>query len=145
MKYKAGRTGRVFVARFEDKEDIISNLQDIARKENIRSGVFYLIGGVRKGKIVTGPKEDKLPPEPLWKEINEPSEVIALGTIFWQKDEPRIHLHGAFGKGDKVSVGCLRESGEVFLILEAIIMEIEGIKAERVPDPSTGLNLLKID
>ncbi len=145
MKYAAGSIGRVFIAKFEDKENILSNLQDLARKEDIRSALFYLIGGVRKGKIVVGPEKDELPPKPLWKELNEPNEVIALGTIFWQKDEPRIHLHGAFGKGDNVSVGCLRESGEVFLILEAIIMEIEGIKAERVLDPSTGLNLLKID
>lgn len=145
MKYTSGRAGRIFVVRFEDREEILKNLQDLARKENIRAGVFYLLGGIRKGKIVVGPEKDELPPKPIWKEIKENNEVIAIGTIFWQSDEPRLHIHGAFGRGDTVAVGCLRETGEVFLVLEAIIIEIEDIKAERAFDPSTGLSLLKID
>ena len=32
MKYQVGRTGRVVVARFEDKEDVLSNLTDIAKR-----------------------------------------------------------------------------------------------------------------
>ncbi|MFN3739453.1 MAG: PPC domain-containing DNA-binding protein [Thermodesulfovibrionales bacterium] len=99
---------------------------------------------IRKGKIVVGPKKDELPPEPLWKEIEGNHEVIAIGSIFWQADEPKLHLHGAFGRGDHAFVGCLREAGEAFLILEAIVIEIEGIKAEREFDPATGLTLLKI-
>ncbi|MCX7793678.1 MAG: DUF296 domain-containing protein [Thermodesulfovibrionales bacterium] len=144
MKYTQGRAGRIFVARFEDREEILKNLQELAKKENIRAGVFYLLGGVRKGRIVVGPERDELPPKPIWKDIRDNNEVIAIGSIFWQAEEPKIHLHGAFGRGDNVSVGCLREAGEVFLVLEAIIIEIEGIRAEREFDPATGLTLLKI-
>lgn len=144
MKYAKGKAGRIFIARFEDREDILRNLQDLAKKENIKAGVIYLLGGVRKGKIVVGPERDELPPKPIWKEIKDNNEVIAIGSIFWQGDEPKLHIHGAFGRGDSVSVGCLREAGEVFLVLEAIVVEIEDIKAEREFDPSTGLTLLKI-
>ena len=35
MKYQVGKTGRVIVARFEDKEDILGNIIEIAKKENI--------------------------------------------------------------------------------------------------------------
>jgi len=52
MKYQLGKTGRVVVARFEDHEDVLGNLVDIAKKEKIRAAVFYLIGGMREGKIV---------------------------------------------------------------------------------------------
>lgn len=145
MRYSQGRIGRIFVARFEDREDFLKKLQELAKKEDIRAGVIYLIGGVRRGKIVVGPKTDQLPPEPIWKKIEDNHEVVAIGTIFWQVNEPKIHLHGAFGRGTEVSVGCLREEGEVFLILEAIIIEIDGVKAERVSDPQTGLNLLRIE
>lgn len=145
MKYTTGRAGRIIVARFEDKEDILSNIQKIVKDEDIKAGVFYLIGGIRKGRIVVGPKGNEMPPEPVWREIEKNHEVIALGTIFWQDDEPKVHLHGSFGRGDHVSVGCLRESGEVFLILEAVIIEIEGIKAERGFNPETGLTLLEIN
>ncbi|RJQ14160.1 MAG: DUF296 domain-containing protein [Nitrospiraceae bacterium] len=144
MKYQIGRTGRVVVARFEDREDVIGNLEDIAKKENIRAAVFYLIGGMREGKIVVGPDKDEFPPVPVWKQLGEIHEVVGLGTIFWLKDGPKLHFHGAFGKKDMVKVGCLREKSETFLVLEAVIIEMEGITAEREIDPVSGMVLLKI-
>lgn len=144
MEYRVGKTARVVLARFEDKEDILENITGIARKENIRSAVLYLIGGIKKGRVVVGPEEEKLPPEPVWREINESSEVVGIGTIFWEGEEPKIHFHGAFGKRDVVRVGCLRGNSETFLVLEAVIIEIEGIEAKRELDPESGLVLLKL-
>lgn len=144
MKYQIGRTGRVVVARFEDHEDVIGNLASIAKKENIRAGIFYLIGGMREGSIVVGPEKDVMPPVPVWKELGESHEVVGLGTVFYQGDEPKVHFHGAFGKKDMVKVGCLREKSETFLILEAVIVEIDGVDAVRELDPVSGLTLLRL-
>lgn len=144
MKYQTGKTGRVIVARFEDRDDILDSIAAIAKKENIRSAMLYLVGGIRKGRIVVGPEKEEFPPEPVWKEINESHEVVGTGTIFWQGDEPKIHFHGAFGKKEMVKVGCLRGASETFLVLEAIIIEIEGIDARRELDPVSGLTLLKL-
>ncbi|MEW6419654.1 MAG: DUF296 domain-containing protein [Nitrospirota bacterium] len=144
MKYQVGKTGRVVVARFEDGEDAFENITGIAKRENIRSAVFYLIGGIRQGRVVVGPEEEKLPPKPVWKEIKESHEVLGIGTIFWQDDEPKIHFHGAFGKKDMVKVGCLRERSKTFLVLEAVIIEIEGIDARREFDQASGLTLLRL-
>lgn len=144
MRYQVGRTGRVVVARFEDREDVLGNLTDIARKEEIKSAVFYLIGGMREGRIVVGPEKEELPPKPVWKELKESHEIVGIGTIFPQEGEPKIHFHGAFGKKNMVKVGCLREMSETFLVLEAIIMEIEGVNASRELDPVSGVALLKL-
>ena len=144
MRYQVGRTGRVVVARFEDREDVLGNLTDIARKEEIKSAVFYLIGGMREGRIVVGPEKEELPPKPVWKELKESHEIVGIGTIFPQEGEPKIHFHGAFGKKDMVKVGCLREMSETFLVLEAIIMEIDGINASRELDPVSGVALLSL-
>ena len=144
MKYQVGKTGRVVVARFEDKEDILDNLLEIVRKENIRSAVVQLIGGVRQGRVVVGPEKEELPPTPVWRDIRESHEVIGIGTIFWQDDEPKVHLHGAFGKGDVVKTGCLRGASETFLVLEAVVIEILGIDARREFDQASGLTLLKL-
>ncbi len=144
MNYQTGRPGKMIVAKFDDHDDVLANLNDIARKEDIRAGVFYLIGGMREGKIVVGPETDDLPPKPVWKELGESHEIIGLGTIFWHKNEPKIHFHAAFGKKDMVKVGCLRENSETFLVLEAIIIEIEGIKGIREIDPAVGMPLLKL-
>ncbi len=144
MKYQVGKLGRVVVARFEDKEDVLGNLSDIVKKEGINAAVFYLVGGMREGKIVVGPEKDEVPPIPVWRELGESHEIVGFGTIFYQDDKPKVHLHAAFGKRDKVKVGCLREKAAVFLVLEAVIIELSGIHAVREFDPVSGLSLLNL-
>jgi len=144
MKYQVGKTGRVFVVRFDDREDFLRDINDVARKENIRNAIFFLLGGIRQGRVVVGPEKEEIPPTPVWRELKKSHEVLGVGTIFWEEEEPKIHLHGAFGKRDEVKVGCLREISETFLVLEAVIIEIEGIDARRKFDPSSGLTLLEL-
>ncbi|HCG99203.1 MAG: DNA-binding protein [Candidatus Aquicultor primus] len=144
MDYRVGEIGRVVVARFNGHEEVLGNLREIARKENMRAAVVYLVGGMQKGRMVVGPEKDELPPVPIWREVKESNEVLGIGTIFWEGDEPKIHLHGAFGKRDEVKVGCLREDSEAFLVLEAVMIELKGIDAVREFDQAVGLSLLKL-
>jgi predicted DNA-binding protein with PD1-like motif len=144
MKYQIGKTGRVVIAKFVDKEEILKNISDVAKKENIRNAIFYLIGGIRECKVVVGPDKDEIPPTPVWRDLKESHEVLGIGTIFWEEDIPKVHFHGAFGKRDMVKVGCMREISETFLVLEAVIIEVEGINASRKFDSSSGLSLLEI-
>lgn len=144
MRYQVGKTGRVIVARFEDREDVLGNLASIAKNESIRAAAFYLVGGMREARIVVGPEKDEMPPVPVWRQLGESHEVTGFGTIFYQGDEPKVHFHGAFGKRDVVKVGCMREKSETFLVLEAVIIEMEGITAVREFDPMSGLTLLKL-
>ena len=142
MKYQAGEIGRVIVIRFDDGDAVLDNIVEIAKKEDIRAAVFYLVGGMKNATIVVGPETEKLPPVPVWREMKDSHETMGVGTIFWQGEEPKIHFHGAFGKRDSVRVGCLRESAETFLVLEGVIMEIKGINAARSLDPKSNMVLL---
>ena len=144
MKYQTGRAGRIIVAKFEDGEDILANLGELALREGIKAAVFYVVGGMRKGRIVVGPERDELPPEPIWREFRKSHEVFGIGTIFWERKTPKIHFHGTFGRKSTSKTGCLREKAETFLVLEAVIVEIKGIKAARELDPVSGLTLLKL-
>jgi len=144
MQYQVGKTGRVIVARFEDGDEIIQGLTDIVKKESIRAAVFYLVGGIKEGKIVVGPENDVLPPTPVWKMVNESHESVGVGTIFWDEKEPRIHFHGTYGKHDMVKTGCLREIAKTFIVMEAVIIEITGINAVRARDPLSEMVLLKM-
>jgi len=144
MKYTAGKTGRIFVAKFEDGENPLAELTDIAKKENIRSAVFWLVGGLKEGKFVVGPESDDLPPVPIWRELKGNNEIIGIGTIFWHKDEPKIHLHGVYGREDSVKMGCMRENPKVFLILEAVIMEVVDVNVKRELDEKSKMILLNI-
>lgn len=145
MKYRIGAPGRIVVARFQDGDDALGGLMDIARKENIRCGVAYLVGGLREGRFVVGPLDETMPPKPDWRELGESHEILGIGTIFWDGDNPKVHLHAGFGKRDEVRVGCLREGSKTFLVLEAVIVEINGMDdVRRELDPVVGLSLLKL-
>ncbi len=144
MNYQVGGVGRCIVVRLEDGESILESLIEIAKKEEIRAGIVYLVGGVTEATIVVGPDKDELPPNPVWRTLTESHEVSAIGTIFWEGTEPKIHLHGSYGKRDTVKVGCLRGQGNAFIVLEAVILEITGVKARRELDPKSNMVLLKL-
>lgn len=144
MKYQTGEVGRVIAVRFEDGDEILKNLIDIAKREMIKAGIFFLIGGIKDGNIVVGPEKDELPPVPVWRALTESYETLGIGTIFWHNDEPKIHLHGSYGKRDSVKTGCLRESGRAFIVMETVIIEIKGINATRELDQASNMVLLKL-
>jgi predicted DNA-binding protein with PD1-like motif len=144
MKYQVGGVGRCIVARFEDGEPILDSLIDIAKKEEIKAAIVYLVGGVTEATIVVGPDKEELPPNPVWRTLTESHEAAAIGTIFWEGNEPKVHIHGSFGKRDMVKVGCVREKANAFLVLEAVILEITGVKAVRELDSKSNMVLLKL-
>lgn len=111
MNYQVGHIGRVVVARFEDRDDVIEGLGKIVQNEGIRAASFYLIGGMRDARIVAGPEKDEIPPTPVWRELGESHEIVGFGTIFYQGDTPRVHFHG------DLSIICidLLSFGGVFL------------------------------
>ncbi|HOE15803.1 MAG TPA: DNA-binding protein [Syntrophorhabdaceae bacterium] len=144
MKYQVGEVGRVVVAQLDDNDDILGCLVDIVKKERIKAGILYLVGGIKDARIVVGPVQDVMPPTPSWRELVDSHETLGIGTIFWYKDEPRLHLHGTYGKWDTVKTGCLREAAKTFLIMEAVIVEIKGVRAVRDLDPASDMVLLRL-
>jgi len=142
MKYRQGTIGRIFVAKVEQGDDLIAELTGMAKNENIEAGIIYIIGGIKEGSVVVGPEEFALPPVPVWREFNDCREILGVGTLFRDGGEPLIHLHGAFGRGDSPLVGCLRGQSEIYMIAEAIIVEINGSGAVRKFDPQMGLKVL---
>ncbi|MBT0666123.1 DUF296 domain-containing protein [Geobacter pelophilus] len=144
MQYQVGKSGRIVVARFTDGEDIIGGVSDICRKENIRAAYFSIVGGIRRGRYVVGPESEDMPPVPVWRELSESHEATGFGTIFWYEDQPKLHFHGSYAKGDSVKGGCLREDSETFLVLEVVITEILDVNAVRELDPDSGMVLLTL-
>lgn len=144
MHYQIGKPGRIIVVRFNDGDDLLGGLADICRKEEIKAACFSIVGGIRKGRFVVGPKSEEMPPVPVWRELSESHEATGFGTIFWQEDQPRVHFHGSYAKGDSVRSGCLREGSETFLVLEAVITEILDVNAVRELDEDSGMVLLKM-
>lgn len=143
MEYSSAEIKRVFIAKFSDGEDILKGLKELFVKEKLEGALFFIIGAIKDGKIVSGPKEDVIPPEPYWRSIEEAHEVVGVGNIFKADDEPKIHLHTTFAKKEMIKMGCIRESAKTFLLLEVIIFELAGAELYKGIDEKTGLLMLK--
>ena len=115
---------------------------DLIAKENIRCGWFHVLGGLREADVVTGPKEPTMPPEPVWDQISGAREVLGAGSIFWDENEPKIHLHAALGHHGDTLTACVRKGTKVYLILEVMIIELAGINAIRPWYEEGGFNRL---
>lgn len=142
MDYRQGTTGRVFCIRFDDGDDFLGCLTELVKKEQLRQGWFQVIGGLREAQVVTGPKTPTMPPDPVWAELATVRETLGTGTVFWDADEPRIHLHAALGHHGDTMTGCVRKGTKVYLILEVVLIEIAGIEADRPWYTEGGFNRL---
>ena len=115
-----------------------------ASQEKIKAASVIFIGALKQGDLVTGPKKPVIPPKPNQVTFKDGWEVMGLGTVFTNSKGPQIHLHASLGKKNKVLTGCVRGKSKVFLVIEAVVLELKGVKASKDIDPKTGLNLLKI-
>ena len=144
MKYSVGHTGRVILVRLDEEDDVLATLKAIAEKERIQSALFFMIGNLKKGSLVSGAEKEEIPVTPLWSHFKNNHEILGIGTIFQMDGQPKIHLHTALGRGEKSLIGCLREKSKVFLLSEIVVLKLLGIEALREKDERTGLALLKI-
>jgi predicted DNA-binding protein with PD1-like motif len=145
MNYAAGTIGKILLARFDHGEPVVPALVDLCGKEGVLSGWFFLFGALTAGRMVTGPREASLPPEPVWSEFPKPHEIVGMGSVAEKDGVPSLHLHASLGRGKDVLTGCIRRDGEVFLVVEALVLQIAGLSATRKPDPPTGLELLSVE
>lgn len=140
MEYQTGTTGRIFYLRLDDGEDLHASIRKIADLEQIRCAWFQVFGGLKKAGVVTGPREPVMPPEPVWTTLEDAREILGTGTIFWDEDQPLIHLHAALGHHGDTLTGCVRKDSRVYLVTEIVIMEIEGIDVTRPWFEKGGIN-----
>lgn len=144
MQYTKGSLGRIFLLKFNNDDVMIDELKKIARRERIKAAALVFIGALKKGDLVTGPKKAVIPPDPNWTGFKGAWEALGVGTIFTNSAGPQIHIHTAMGKKSKTLTGCVRKDTKIFLVIEAVLFELKGVKAAKEIDPRTGLNLLKI-
>jgi uncharacterized protein len=145
MKYTSGRIKQIHVLKFENNDDFIAELKNFIRKEKIKTAFFMFLGALKKGDLVSGPKKPVIPPVPFWHSFDNAWEVFGVGSVFaGSGNEPQIHIHSSLGRGKKVKMGCVRKNARVFLVIEALVMELSGINAVKKADLKTGLNMLNI-
>lgn len=142
MEYRTGSIGRVLTIRFDHGDDLLEGLKEIVLKEKIKSSWFQILGGIGQAGVVTGPKQPVMPPDPVWRDVEEAREVLGSGSVHMEGEEPRIHLHAAMGHHGDTLTACIRKNTKVYLILEVILFELQGIEACRPWYEEGGFNRL---
>jgi uncharacterized protein len=146
MKFSEGKMGRVFILRLEDGDAVPECIEKFAAEKKIRHGQAVLIGGIGGGQVVSGPRfSDKMPPDPVLLPVDGAHEVVGVGIIAPDKDgKPVLHIHASLGRAGHTLTGCLRPGVTTWLVGEAIIYEITGANARRLPDPQSGFELMEM-
>jgi len=141
MQYSEGRPGRVFVVRIDDGEDFLAVMHEFIRNKSVQTGTILFLGALRQGRMVTGPEEETLPPEPHHVMFEGGWEMVGVGTICPGEDGPFIHYHASVGRAGIALTGCLREKAITYIVAEAIVLEFTGLDIRRVFDEKTGVTL----
>jgi predicted DNA-binding protein with PD1-like motif len=143
MQFQEARLGRLFLLKFAHGDDLLQEISQFAVNNNIKAAWLQFLGALKQGKLVTGPEKPQLPPVPVWQEFSQAWEIIGLGNLFWEGDTPKLHIHGTLGKGGATLMGCLRQETEVYLVTEALLLEIQGLSACRRLDETLGVSMLE--
>ncbi|MBU1121760.1 MAG: DUF296 domain-containing protein [Candidatus Omnitrophota bacterium] len=144
MNYIKGHIGRMFVLHFNDNDILLKEFDKFAKKERINAAVIHLLGALKDGDLVIGPKKAVVPSKPNWVKFKDGWEVLGFGTIFSGDKGPQVHIHTTMGKKTKTLCGCVRRDSKVFLRVEAVVFELKGVRTKKEIDPKTGLNFLNI-
>ena len=145
MKACEGQVGRVFVIRLEDGDVIPECIERFAEENGVSVGQTILVGGIGDGKVVVGPQSsDEVPPQPMLLPVDGAHEVLGIGVLAPDENgKPILHIHGALGRSGQTMTGCLRPGVTTWLVVEAILYEILGVKATRVWDEESNFALLE--
>ena len=146
MKACEGQVGRVFVLRLEDGDVVPDCIERFAEEKGISVGHVILVGGIGDGEIVAGPRRsEERPPEPVLLPVDGAHEVVGVGVLAPNEDgKPVLHIHAALGRSGQTMTGCLRPGVTTWLVGEAILYEITGTNATRLPDKESGFDLLEV-
>ena len=134
------------MVRLEDGDVLPDCLQEFAAANAIMYGHVVLVGGIGGGEVVAGPRRsDTMPPDPVQLPVDGAHEVVGVGIIAPDQDgQPVLHLHASLGRGGRTLTGCLRPGVTTWLVGEAVVYEITGTRAQRLPDANSGFDLLEV-
>jgi len=141
-----GRLGQVIVARLAPGSDLLESIEEIARREGIRSGV--ILSGAASLSQATLRNVRHLPKElPITDEdrvfVRKEGalELLAIsGNISEQNGGISIHAHITISSGEEDGLaygGHLIKGCTIFSLGELIIGEIEGVRLVRKYDEPT--------
>ena len=140
MDYK--RYGDTIIARMDKGEEILTQLEAIARREEIRLASVSALGATDDMTVGVFRTAEK---KYYANHFTGDMEIVSLtGTVSTMDGKPYLHLHMSAGDAEGHVFGGHLNRAVVSATCEMVIRIIDG-QAERVHDASVGLNLFRFD
>jgi hypothetical protein len=129
----------VLTGRLSHGADLLEEITDICRKENIQLGWFEALGAVKKARLAFYNQETH---DYEFLMLDEPLEITKLvGNVSLKDGNPFVHAHMTLAdKAGNVYGGHLA-SGTVVFACEFILEIFDGPVLKRELDEVTGLSL----
>ena len=138
MKVRNFEQGRCFLARLDLDTEIISQIADLAKREGIKTGVFSVIGALKRAELAY---YDQTAQEYRTIPVERPIELASCsGNISLRDGQPFVHAHAVLADSEGRIIGGHLMKGDVFAA-ELYLQELLGERLIREPDPATGLYL----
>jgi hypothetical protein len=142
---KAKKSNNLILARMDDEEDLFSNLEEIAKKYDLKSGIIICALGMLKDvelAYLTYPRETG---KYLFKQFSGPFEVVSLkGNLGYFENKLVSHIHVALADKDFNCLGGHLNKAKINATLELFIL-IPKEKFMRKFDEKTGLKVLHFE
>lgn len=132
------RLGRCLIARLDHGMDIVSQITDLSKNEEIGAALLGAVGALMQAELAyydqTSHKYHKIA-------IDKPVELVSCsGNISIRDDQPFVHAHASLADSEGRVWGGHMIGGKVFAA-EIFIQELLGEPLKRKYDSITGLYL----
>jgi len=132
--------GRRFVGRFKMKSDLLGALTEFCKNENIKLGVFSVIGALTGAKLGYYKQDEKKYVECV--SLDKKLEIAScIGNVSLKETDIFIHAHVTLADHDGKCYGGHLMPGSCIFAAEYYIKELTGKELTRKHDPETGLSL----
>ncbi|NPV62129.1 MAG: DNA-binding protein [Methanotrichaceae archaeon] len=132
------KVGRVLLSRLDHGEEMVAQIVDLAEKNDIRTGVFTIIGALCRAELAF---YDQAAHRYQTIKVDRPAEIVScIGNISMRDERPFVHAHATLSDSLGNVVGGHLSSGTVFAA-EIFLQELSGEPLIRRHDPITDLYL----
>lgn len=130
--------GKLQALIFERGDEVMAQLTEFARKNNIRAARFTAIGAFQSATLAYFDWETKKYVDIV---VEDQTEVLVLtGDLAWEGEKPIAHIHAILGRRDGSTVGGHLKRAIVRPTLELMIDEAGAL--ERKFAPTSGIALI---
>ena len=132
---------RIFIGRFNYKTDLLASIAELCEKENIRLGVFNVIGAITGAKLGYYKQAEKQYVDCVNLDNKKLEITSCMGNISLMDSKIFVHAHVTLSDHDGKCYGGHLMPGAAIFAAEYCIKELKGAELKRSRDPETGLNL----